>query len=340
MLAFTSEENSIVLQLIKNPMKTFVPYSLCMIFMILFVMPTSCISSPQFLPIKGSGEPVDKNFKVSDFHGIDVSSGFDVILVQGNSEDLTLTAQENLFPYITVKVDQGILMIYTRKNVMATKSMKARISFKSIDNLNVLGGGDIAAETPISVPKLDVNINGGGNLNSVIKTDELICHLSGGGNAEIDGNIRNYNLNLSGGGDVRSDLEAFSIDCSVAGGGDLTLRCKKKVDNANVNIGGGGDITLEMKVEKLKCSVAGGGNGTLSGQTSVLEMEINGGGDVDASNFLTETASFNVSGGSDFQINVSKVLNGYISGGGDLYYTGNTASITVDAKGGSQVHRQ
>ncbi len=331
------KENTIVVQLINTPMKNLVLYSLNMILLILFLLPTSCISSPQFLPIKGSGEPVDKNFKVSDFHGIDVSSGFDVILVQGNSEDLTLTAQENLFEYITVKVDQGILRIYTKKNVMATKPMKARISFKSIENLEVSGGGDIECETPVNVPKLDVNISGGGNLSTVINTDELKCHISGGGDAEIDGNIKNYNLDLSGGGDVKSNLDAGIIDCSVSGGGDLTLRSKDKVDDAHVIISGGGDITLEMNVEKLKCSVSGGGNATLTGQASGLEIEINGGGDVNASNFLTETTSFNVSGGSDFHVNVSKELNGYISGGGDVYYSGNPANVSVDAKGGSKI---
>jgi hypothetical protein len=40
--------------------------------------------------------PTDKKFDVSGFNGIDVSGGFDVTLVQGNTESLILTAQENL----------------------------------------------------------------------------------------------------------------------------------------------------------------------------------------------------------------------------------------------------
>jgi hypothetical protein len=330
----------IVVLLINNPMKNLVLYGFNLILLIMILLPGSCISSPQWLPVKGTGDPVDKNFKVSDFHGIDVSSGFDVTLVQGNAEDVTITAQENLFKHIIVKVDQGILRIYAERGIMATRPMKARISFKSIDNLKVSGGGDIAAETPVNVPELDVNISGGGDMTTVINTDELICRVSGGGDAQIDGNIKNYNLDLSGGGDAKSDLNTGIITCIISGGGNLTLRCKEKVNDANVSISGGGDVSLEMNVDKLKCSVAGGGNGTLTGQALDLEMEISGGGDVDASNFVTETTSFNVSGGSDFRISISKELNGNISGGGDLYYSGNSAIVTVDAKGGSEVHRQ
>ena len=321
-------------------MKKLMLYGFNLILLTMILLPDSCISSPQWLPVKGTGDPVDKNFKVADFHGIDVSSGFDVTLLQGNAEDVTITAQENLFEHIVVKVDQGILRIYAERGIMATKPMKASISFKSIDNLKVSGGGDVVAETPVNVPELDVNISGGGDLSSVINTDEMICKVSGGGDAKIDGNIRNYNLDLSGGGDAKSDLNAGIITCSVSGGGDLTIRCKEKVSDANISISGGGDVSLEMNADKLKCSVAGGGNGILTGQATGLEMEISGGGDVNASDFLTATTSFNVSGGSDFQINASKELNGNISGGGDLYYSGNTAVVTVDAKGGSEVHRQ
>ena len=234
-----------VIKLINNPMKNFSLYCLNLVIMLLFLMMTSCGFSSTYIPVKGNGEPVDKNYKVSDFHGIDVSSGFDVILIQGNSEEVTLTMQENLFEHITVKVDQGILMIYAEKGLISTRPMKARISYKSIDNLKVSGGGDTEAETPINVPKLDVNISGGG---------------------------------------------------------DLTLKCKEKADEANIVISGGGNLN--------------------------------------ASNLQTETVSFTVSGGSDINVNASKELKGTISGGGDVYYSGNPGLVDIDARGGSEVHKQ
>jgi hypothetical protein len=321
-------------------MKKAVVYHLSLILLILFIMPVSCLSSQPFLPIKGIGTPVQRSFKVSDFQSIDVSDGFDVILVQENTEGLTLTAQENLFEYITVKVEQGILRIYTENNIMATKPMKARISFKSIDNLKVSGGGDTECESPVNVPKLGVKISGGGDLNAVINTGELNCQVSGGGDAEIDGHIKNFNLEMSGGGDVNSNLDAGIIDCSISGGGDLTLRSKEKVVDSHVIISGGGDIILEMNVEKLRCSVSGGGDATITGQASGFDIEISGGGDVKAGNFLTATTTFKVSGGSDIHINVSKELSGTISGGGNVYYSGNPANSSVDAKGGSKIYKE
>ena len=308
--------------------------------LILFIMLSSCTYSQSFFPVRGTGMPVNKDYNVSDFKGIDVSGGFDVTLVQGNTESVTLTAQENLFEYFTVKVENGTLKIYTRNNIMSTREMKARITFKNISNLEVSGGGDVNSDTPINAEALDVNISGGGDLRSVINSDELKCHISGGGDAELEGKTKDYYFDMSGGGDLKSKVNASTISCRIAGGGDLYLRNDDKTSQGNIDINGGGDMDVKINAEKLKCSVTGGGDAILSGQASDFEIHINGGGDANALNLSTNITSFNVSGGSDIHVNASKELSGYISGGGDVYYSGNPEKVSIDAKGGSEVHKE
>jgi hypothetical protein len=285
-----------------DPMKKIITNSYFMIFPALFVMLTSCISSQSFMPVKGIGTSIDKNFNISDFHGIEVSGGFDVMLVQGNTEGVTLSAQENLFEYITVKVEQGTLKIYTVENIMATKPLKARIFLKSIDHLKVSGGGDVTGETPVNASGLGLEISGGGDFTAEINASELNCHISGGGDAKVDGNIKNYKISMSG-------------------GGDLTLKSNEKVADANIEVSGGGDATL-------------------TGQAAELEIKVNGGGDVNAGNLAAITASIQASGGSDIHVNASKEITGQISGGGDVYYAGSPENISIDTRGGSEIHKE
>jgi hypothetical protein len=326
--------------LICNTMKRILMKSNTMFLLVLFAMLTSCISSQSFLPVKGSGMSVDKNFNVSDFHRIEVSGGFDVLLEQSDSESLILTAQENLFEYITVRVDQGILKVYTENNIMATKPMKVKIFYKSIDNLDVSGGGDVIGETPVNVPELNVEISGGGDFSVMVNTGKLDCRMSGGGDAEINGKISHYNITMSGGGDIHSDTEAEVVSCIISGGGDLTFRSSGKISEALIDMNGGGDVEAELTAEKMRCSVSGGGNATFSGEAAMFEINVNGGGDVNALNLDASTATFRVSGGSDVRVNVSKELTGQITGGGDVYYSGNPEIVTIDAKGGSEIHKQ
>ena len=317
------------------------PFTYCRLtVLILAMMLSSCTYSQLFDSVKGTGMSIDRDFNVTDFKGIDVSGGFDVTLVQGNTESLTLTAQKNLFDHITVEVDNGTLKVYTRNNLMATQPMKARIIFKSISNLKVSGGGDVTSETPVNVEALDVYISGGGDFSSVINSEEMKCHISGGGDAEIGGKTKSYNLEVSGGGNIKSEVNASVIYCRIAGGGDLYLRNEDKTSEADIDINGGGNIDMKINAEKLKCSVTGGGDADLYGQASEFEITINGGGNLKARDLSTNITSFNVSGGSDIHVNASKELSGHISGGGDVYYSGNPEKVSVDARGGSEVHKE
>jgi hypothetical protein len=321
-------------------MKKNIAYGSTLILLFLFIVLSSCISSQSFVPVKGKGAPVERSFTVSGYSGIDVSGGFDVILVQGAAEGVVLTAQENLFEHITVKVDQGTLKIYTENNIMATQPMKARITYKSIENLKVSGGGDVTGETPVNVPRLDVTLSGGGDMTTMINTDELSCHISGGGDAAINGNIKKYDMDLSGGGDIQSEVTAGGVYFDISGGGDVTLKCMDKATEGNIKISGGGDLTVDINAGKLYCSVSGGGDASLSGQASEFEITVNGGGDIHADRLATTSTVFHASGGSDVYVNVSAELNGEISGGGDVYYSGSPDKVTVNAKGGSEIHKQ
>jgi hypothetical protein len=311
-----------------------------LIFLVPSMMLFSSAYSQTFIPVRGTGPAIDKKINVSDFKGIEVSSGIDVILVQGSSESLTLTAQDNLFEYITATVENGTLKIYSRNNLRPTQPMKARITFKNISNLKVSGGGDTYSDTPVNVDALDVNISGGGDFSSVINSGILKFNLSGGGDAEIEGKTNDYNITVSGGGDLKSKINAGITSCRIVGGGDLYLRNEAQASEADIEISGGGDADIKMSTEKLKCSVSGGGDALISGKASVFDININGGGDADAKNLSSEITSFNVRGGSDIRVNASKELSGHISGGGDLYYSGNPAKVSVDAGGGSKVHKE
>lgn len=301
---------------------------------------TSCVSSQSPFPVKGTGELADRTFNVSDFDGVDVSGGFDVNLVQGSSESVIISAQENLFEYITVKVESGILKIGLERNVIQTKGLKAKIYLKSISSLGVSGGGDVTAETILDVPKLAIDLSGGGNIRTNLKTGELDCHISGGGDAEISGDVSSYKIDVSGGGNIQSDLTSQVITCSMSGGGDLTIKNQGSAKMADINISGGGNLRLNVEADEVKCSVSGGGDATLEGNSRRLDVSLNGGGDIHAGSFKAQTATFHANGGSDVHIYASNELTGNISGGGNVYYSGNPAQVNIDAKGGSKVHKE
>lgn len=301
---------------------------------------SSCISSQSFFPVKGTGMQTDKTFNVTGFDGIEVSGGFDVILSQGTSESVTLSAQENLYEYIHVEVEQGILKIYTENNLMPTKPLKARVMFKNINNLHVSGGGDVMAETNITAEALSIGMSGGGDIEANIEATNLSCNISGGGDAKLNGTSGQFDVNMTGGGNLTSAMNTGNLACRLSGGGDLILRSHKEANDIKLELSGGGDADVEVNTSNLTCTLSGGGDATLSGNATQLDLNLNGGGNVQASDMKVATVTFQVSGGSDLHLNVSDEIKGNISGGGDIYYSGSPEIVSIDARGGSEVHKQ
>lgn len=309
------------------------------VYAALFGTLTACAFSQSPFPVKGNGNVVSRDFPVSGFSAVEVSSGIDITLAQSNTENLTITADENLFDVIKEEVNGGVLKIYCDHNITHSKALRARIVFKNLESIKVSGGGDVKAETPVNTDALTIGISGGGDLNMTANANDLKCTMNGGGDAILNGAIKQMNALLSGGGDLVSDVSANDITCTLSGGGDLKLTGKEKTASAHITISGGGDLKLTIDADNLDCTVSGGGDATLSGKAANFNMNINGGGDVNAKEMLTEITHFTASGGSEIYVNASKELRGRSSGGGDVHYSGNPGMVDIDAKGGSKVYK-
>ncbi|MCK4664705.1 MAG: DUF2807 domain-containing protein [Bacteroidales bacterium] len=289
--------------------------------------------------IKGNGNVISKERNVSDFTGIDVSNGFDVVLSQGNTENLTITTDENLHKIITSEVVNGILVIKCEKKIKFTKTLKANITLKEINSIKVSGGGDVKTETKLASDLLKLQISGGGDLRANVDVIELNCAVSGGGDVNLSGIIKTFNSKISGGGDLTSEIISNKIICNISGGGDAKITVNEKTSNAIFNLSGGGELVLKIDANELECTLSSGGDARFSGKATNFTAQISGGGDLKAKELITEKAKIEASGGSDVSIYVTKELNVKASGGGDVYYTGNPEIVNIDTSGGSKVHK-
>src|SRR5438552_4018927 len=88
-------------------------------------------------------DPNAEKRDAKNFHGISVSSAFDVYITQGAEEAVAVSASETKYKdRIEVEVRDGILYInFDNKGMWSTgnKKLKAYISFKEIDKLTISG---------------------------------------------------------------------------------------------------------------------------------------------------------------------------------------------------------
>ncbi len=108
--------------------------------------------------------------EAKNYHGISVSSAFDIYLSQSNTEAVAVsaaTAKDR--ETITVEVKDGILYMGIEKGLKWTKGdkkLKAYISFKQIDKINVSGACDVFISGTLKADKLSIHQSGASDLKA------------------------------------------------------------------------------------------------------------------------------------------------------------------------------
>ena len=216
--------------------------------------------------IVGSGHLATETRNVSGFHAVSLESSGDVVITQGDTEGLTVEAEDNILPLIVTEVDgKGVLHLGLKphESIQTTRKTTFKLSAKLINSLTIEGSGDVHADS-LSLQgngKFAVSLPGSGNIS--------VGKLTAG----------SVEASLEGSGDIKLAGDADSQTVSIDGSGkyetaDLHTRA------AQVNINGSGDAKLSASAE-LKIEINGSGDVGYYGRPDV-KQSINGSGDVKA----------------------------------------------------------
>jgi hypothetical protein len=190
----------------------------------------------------GSGNVVNQSRDAGTFNQIDLNGAGEIIITQGNTESITVEAEDNLMPYIKTSVNNNKLSIsFDNGMPVPTKSVKFHITVKDLSSINISGSGKIISNN-LNVNNLAINVNGAadGNLSN-FNAQTLKIKISGAGKMTIAGTVNDQTIDISGAGDYSANsLSSKTTSISINGGGKATVR----VSNAlNATINGGGQIS-------------------------------------------------------------------------------------------------
>lgn len=183
--------------------------------------------------------------EAKDFHGISVSSAFDVYITQGNTEAVAVSAEdEKSRAKITVEVKAGILHIgYDSKGLKwssGNKKLKAYISFKNIDRLRVSGACDVYISGVLKAENLDISQSGASDLKGKLDVKKLTIDLSGASDMTVSGTAAQLSIEASGASGFKGyDLSADICDARASGASDIKITVNKEL---SANASGASDV--------------------------------------------------------------------------------------------------
>jgi hypothetical protein len=141
------------------------------------------------------------------------------------------------------------------------------------------------------------------------------------------------------GGSVSVTLPAL-VALTASGGSEVRTEGTFSSDGLSIVASGGSDLGLDVAAATLEVTASGGSDLRLSGTAGSARVQSSGGSDLNASALTVGDADVRSSGGSDISIAVRDKIVGSASGGSDIHYTGQPATVDINSSGGSDVTRR
>lgn len=192
---------------------------------------------------------------VDAFHAIKISNAFDVYISQGNEDAVAISASKQEYKdKIFTKVENGMLIIKFDDDKKFWKSLKgektklkAYISVKRLDKLDVSGACDVFFEDGISAEALEINLSGASDLKGKITAQTLKFDINGASDATITGTAAELAVDASGASDFKGyDLLSNNCTAKASGASSINITVNKEL-NANAS----GASSIRFKGEGL-----------------------------------------------------------------------------------------
>ena len=196
-------------------------------------------------PAFGAMAQQTKQFAVRNFNQIRVSSGIDLYLTQGTTENIKVTTDAALMDKISVTKEGSQLVIAYKNNnnwnfTRKGSSIKAYVTVNQLNALAASGGSDVYGNNTIKTDQLDIRSSGGADVRLTLAANNITIHSSGGSDVYLKGRATNLEIQASGGSDVHAlEFEVQNAKVSSSGGADVDVYVNRALEATS---SGGSDI--------------------------------------------------------------------------------------------------
>jgi len=158
-----------------------------------------------------SGPYQSREEDVSDFDRIHIETFGEFLIEQGDTESLTIEAPRDYLRYLEVEVENGTLVISTRRGYLGPPVRRAtyQITVTNLEEISLSGAGSIKI-LQLETEDLYINLTGAGSFEiDDLQAEYLEVNLSSAGAVVVAGEVETQEINLSGvgsyeAGDLRS----------------------------------------------------------------------------------------------------------------------------------------
>jgi hypothetical protein len=203
------------------------------------------VQGPSVTILRGSGKVATESRNVSGFNSLSMAGLGDITVTQGQTESLTIEAEDNILPHIKTEVRNGALTISFDRDgwqdaILPSKPVRFNLAVKDLSSVTSSGLGNITAVS-LKTNKLTIKVTGAGNVKiDRLDTAEVSSSITGAGNIDLAGQVARQEITSEGAGNYRAaDLNSQQAKITVKGAGSVTIWVR---DSLDVTIAGLGSV--------------------------------------------------------------------------------------------------
>ncbi len=180
---------------------------------------------------------------IGSFHGIDVSSGIEVILTKGDKEELVVSVGDLSYrDQVKTTISNGILRIsrdveWKFWNTWKNWSVRVYVSYIDLDKL-IVSSGAMLKGTGLSLTKLTARASSGAQMQLSGKADYLDVDASSGSSFRgNDFSVINCKAEVSSGAGVQVNVDK-ELSAEASSGGYIKYKGNASIRDINISSGG------------------------------------------------------------------------------------------------------
>lgn len=197
--------------------------------------------------VRGSGEITSENRDVEPFKEIRLEGAGQMVISQGETHSLEISAEDNIIEELTSEVVGDTLILgyrdqSWRRTVIPTEVIRYELTVTDLVNITLNGAGEVTMEE-LETESFEVAINGAGriDINQLIDVENLGVEITGAGTISLAGEADNQTITIDGAGNYRAgDLHTNTTEIEINGLGNATVWTDESLDIA---INGAGNLT-------------------------------------------------------------------------------------------------
>lgn len=201
---------------------------------------------------------------VASFHGIDVGTGIRLIITEGNTEELAVSASKVEYrARIVTEVVNGILKIHYDNKLAAinkkdqSKNLRAYVSYKTLTKLEVTTGAHVNIDGVLRSSSVDLTANTGGIVKGEIDIATFNVDQETGSKITLTGKAGSLSVEGETGSKFLGE-DLVTADCSaeVSTGASIHITVQKEL-NARADTGGQIKYKGEGGIRNIKTNTGG-----------------------------------------------------------------------------------